>query len=319
MPQPITSRRTVLAGMGALALSGCHPARQGLAGVNLRVWRYKTTASHIMDAAGLPPPPYQVTYADLPGGQMVLNAFAAGALDYSFMSQIPPIYALRSGSPMTLIASYNGDTNNGGIMVARGSSAQRVEDLRGRTVTFVPATNDHFYLLKLLDLHGLTIHDIQPVPLTVQEGLAAFRAGHVEAITASGVGAFQLERDEGARWVSRSLQGVYNGNFVIAARPGALDDPLLRAAISDYLRREQAAWAWVAQHPREWSAIVAGTTGIAQDLYLRAAREQSRPPRLVPVNDTVIADQQAIADFLTKVGLLQQRVDVRPLWQNGLL
>jgi hypothetical protein len=125
-------RRAMLAAtLGTLALGACHgQTKAGLEGITLRVWRHKLAASRFMEAAGLPHP-YQVTYADLPGGQMVLNAFSGDGLDYAFMSQIPPVYALRSGVPIKLVATYAGDTHNGGILVNRGSSARRIEDLRG--------------------------------------------------------------------------------------------------------------------------------------------------------------------------------------------
>ena len=316
----MAQRRDVLAGLGALGLSACHDAeKNGLNGVTLRVWRHKTAASQFMQAAGLPPTSYKVEYADLPGGPMVLNAFAGDGLDYAFMSQIPPVYALRSGVPLRLVASYAGDTNNGGILVGRGSNARRIEDLRGRTVTYVPGTNDHFYLLKLLDVHGMSIRDIHPVPLSVLDGNSAFRSGHVEARTAGGLTALQTVESMGGRWISRSLAEIYSGNFVIAAHVRALADPLRRVALADYLRREKATWEWVAGHPHEWAAIAAKLTGASRGLFEQLAREQSRPGQLLPISDAVIEDQQQVSDFLVKTGLLNARVDVRSLWQSGLL
>lgn len=313
-------RRAMLAAtLGTLALGACHgQTKAGLEGITLRVWRHKLAASRFMEAAGLPPTPYQVAYADLPGGQMVLNAFSGDGLDYAFMSQIPPVYALRSGVPIKLVATYAGDTHNGGILVNRGSSARRIEDLRGRTVTYVPGTNDHFYLLKLLDRHGLSIKDIQPVPLSALDANAAFQSGHVEACTTSNLPALQLEA-MGGRWLSRDLAGIYAGNFVIAAHTGSLADPVRRSALADYLRREQATWNWVARHPHEWARLAAKLTGAPIALFERLAREQSRPGQILPISDAVIRDQQEISDFLVKEGLLQSRQEVHPLWMKGLL
>jgi len=163
------------------------------------------------------------------------------------------------------------------------------------------------------------VRDIQPVPLPVLDANAAFQSGHVEARAAGGLTALQTVDAMGARWISRSLAGIYSGNFVIAAHTKALTDPARRAALADYLRREQATWDWVAAHPREWAAIAAKLTGASPALFAQLAREQSRPGKLLPVSEAVIADQQGVSDFLVKAGLLPTPADVHPLWERGLL
>jgi sulfonate transport system substrate-binding protein len=317
------SRRTLLAGgaAAALVLSGCgrSNAAGALSDVTLSVWRYKNTAGNFMAAAGQADTPYTVRYVDLPGGPLVLNAFAANALDYSYMSEIPPVFALQSGTPLKLIANHKGDLNNSGVLVGSRSSAKRFEDLRGRTIAYTPNTNNHYYLLKLLDAHGMALSDVQAIGLPSNDANAAFLRGHVEANVAGGIAALLAETQLGGRWLIRSVKGLYSGNFCIAAHPDALADPLKREAIRDYIRREQATWRWIDRNPERWARISGQLSSLPPDLYLRLAREKSQPGIIVPPSRAGIEDQQTVADELARHSLVDKRYDVSGLWRGGFI
>lgn len=320
MPAQLYSRRALLAGAGALTLAGCGAATErALSDVTLSVWRYKTTAGNFMAAAGQADTPYQVRYVDLPGGPLVLNAYAAGALDYAYMSEIPPAFALQSGTPLRLIATHQGDVNNSGVLVVKGSSARQFPDLRERTIAYTPNTNNHYYLLKLLEAHDLRLSDVQAVGLPANDANAAFTRGHVEAIVTGGISALLTESLLGGRWIVRSVAGLYSGNFCISAHPTALADPLKRAAIRDYLRREQATWQWIDRNPERWAALSATLSSQPAALFQRLAREASRPALIVPPAKAAIASLQHVADDLARFALVRDRHDLSALWEPDLI
>lgn len=315
------SRRDMLGGVGALALAGCKRSdgARALSDITLRVWRYKNTAGNFMEAAGLAATPYEVRYVDLPGGPLVLNAYAAGELDYSYMSEIPPAFAIQSGTPIKLIATHQGDVNNSGILVVKSSSARRFDDLRGRTIAYTPNTNNHYYLLKLLETHGMTLKDVKAVGLPVSDANAAFTRGHVEATVAGGISALLTETLLGGRWLVSNVKGVYSGNFCISAHPDALADPLKRAAIQDYLRREQATWEWIGHNRRCWAALSGQLSDQSPALFDRLAREASRPALIVPPAPNAIASLQHVTSDLFKYGLVRGDHDISGLWEKGLI
>jgi sulfonate transport system substrate-binding protein len=320
---PAFTRRGLLAGAGALAaldLAGCGPApgARALSDVTLNVWRYKTTAGNFLQAAGQADTPYKVRYVDLPGGSLVLNAYAAGELDYAYMSEIPPAFAVQSGTPLRLIATHQGDVNNSGVLVAKGSAARRFADLRGRTIAYTPNTNNHYYLLKLLEAHGMTLRDVKAVGLSINDANAAFTRGHVEAVVSGGISALLTERILGGRWLIRSVKGLYSGNFCISAHPDALADPLKRAAIADYLRREKATWQWIERNPERWAALSGQLSAQPAALFLQLAREASRPAIIVPPFREAITSLQHVADDLFKFNLVKGDYDLSSLWVDRL-
>jgi sulfonate transport system substrate-binding protein len=322
--QKAVSRRSILAGTAGLIAAGltaCGPAKtsRDLADVTLTVWRYKNTAGNFMKEAGQADTPYTVRYADLPGGPPVLNAYAAGAIDYAFMSQIPPILAMQSNIPLKLFATFTGDVNNSGVLVRPGSSVRRFEALRGRTIAYTPSTNDHYYLLKLLDAHGMALSDVEAVGLPSSDASAAFSRGHVEARVCGGLTALLTEIELGGRWISNTVAGLYSGNFCLSAHPDALADPLKHAAIVDYARREQATWAWIYRNPQAWARRSSELSSLPATLFERLAREQSRPGLIIAPDEAAIQDQQAVANYLNEHGLVKQRFDIAPIWENDVL
>lgn len=97
-----------------------------------------------------------------------------------------------------------------------------------------------------------------------------------------------------------------------AARLAARDKAVAtkREALADLAQRVKRAQAWSYQHVPRFSATLARIIGIP----VEAARLQfeRRATRWIALDDQVLADQQRSADFYLQVGLLKQRLDVKP-------
>lgn len=310
------SRRRLLGAGATLCAGGWLGGSPLLAAeAPLRVWRYKGLAASFLDLAGQDRTPYPLQWVDTAGGNIVLEALRSGDLDYAYMSEIPPVFAQAAGSPLALIASFEGDANDTGVVVKRRSGIRQVADLKGKSISYVRATNNHYFLLDLLRQNSLTLRDITPVPMPMQEALTAFRSGHVDAVVVGGISALQAESSMDGLLLPDTRQ-YGSSNYVIATTAKALDDPGRHGRIADFLQRERATWAWVQDHPQAWAERSQALTGIDQALYLRQAERRSRPARLTAFSDAAVSAQQRVADVFFSSGLLPASVDVRPLWRN---
>lgn len=309
----VLTRRRLLGASATLAAGGLLAPVLTQAAEPLRVWRYKGSAASYMSLAGQADTPYPVQWVDIAGGTLVLEALRSGSLDYTQMSEVPPVFAAIAQVPLAVVAVLPGARQDIGLIVSRTAGIERVSDLKGRSVSYVRGTNNQYYLIDLLNRAGLSLSDIQPVPMPMQEALIAFRSGHVDALVAGGISALQATAEQGVRLENAS---PFLGNTLIAARHGALEDAVKRAQIGDFLRRERATWAWVAAHPQAWAEHIASLTGIAADLYLRQFRERDRPVSLEPISEPAIRSAQHVADTFFENRLVRQRVEVRPLWQD---
>ena len=309
------SRRTFLRHSAIAGLAvGLAPAL-ARADEALRVWRYKGQAASFLADAGQAQTPYPLHWVDVPGGAMVLEAFASNSLDYAFMSPVLPLFASVAGNPLVLIASYQGEQNRSSVIVKRGSGIASIADLKGKRVSFVRATDTHYLILNLLRDNGLTLADIQARPMPARDALVAFQNGHLDAIVAGGIGALQAQTAmDGVALADASP--YHCGNYLIATTAQALQQPGKQAAIRDFLQREKATWDWVEHNPHEWAARNQALTGISSDLYLQQFAQGQQPCRLLPVSEADIVAQQHIADLFHDSGLIRQAVDVRGFWDD---
>jgi len=307
------SRRQLLLASGVLAAGAVIGAQASAA--PLRVWRYKGTAASFLADAGQADTPYPVEWADISGGNLVLEALSSGHLDYAFMSEIPPIFASIAKVPLALIAVYKGDQNDTCVVVKKGSGIRSVQALKGKTISYVRATNTHYFVLNMLRQNGLTLADVTAVPLPVQDALTAFRNGHIDALVTGGISALQATSHmDGERL--ENVSRYYSGNYVIATTQQVLADPQRRSQVGDFLQREKATWEWVNAHPEQWADRSAALTGIDRGLYLRQFQQRSQPARLIGVDASAMASQQQVADLFYDNHLISHSVDVRPLWRD---
>jgi sulfonate transport system substrate-binding protein len=310
-----------LAVAGLSTLAACSPGKAtqpgSLEDLTLRVATYRGNLEAFFQQAGVADTPYKIAKSEFAGGNLIAEAINAGALDVGGMSEIPPIFVAGApGNQVRIVAVLQGDVNNQVLLVPQDSKARAFADLKGKRIGYVKATTSHYILLRLLDEAGLKWADIKPVALTPQDGLAAFSSGAIDAWVIYGV-IVQQARQAGAR-VLRTALGILSGNYLVAAAKSALDDPLKRQAIGDYLGRYAKVAEWANADNARWAQARSVATGVPAALYLREFQERSSPTRLLRISDAAIASQQGVADAFAAAGLIPAKVDVRSLWDDRL-
>lgn len=304
-----------VAGLSSLAPTSLFAAEPSLSGLTLGVATYKGQDSYFTTDAGTDNTPYKVDYAEFAGGNLIVEALASGSIDVGGMSEIPPIFSIQSHREPKLIAVLQGDVNNQVILIPKESTLDSVQQLRGKRVGYVRSTTAHYFLIKALKEQGLTMSDITPVALTPQDGFTAFQSGQLDAWVIYGV-FIQLAKFRSGARVLKTALGYLSGNYLIAARPGALEDPLRRRAIQDYLQRQARTLDWINDNPEPWATKSAKLLGVDKEVFLDVYRNRSQPYRMLPVNAEAIASQQEVADLFFEAGVLSQRLDVSPLWDR---
>jgi sulfonate transport system substrate-binding protein len=319
------SRRGFLAAssiaLGALGLSSlgltsrAFAKANSLADLTLGVATYRGLDSYFTEDAGTANTPYKVEYAEFAGGNLIVEALASGSLDVGMMSEIPPIFSIQSHRQPKLVAVVQGDVNNQVFLIPKDSTIESVGQLRGKRVGYVRSTTSHYFLIKALKEQGLTMKDITAVALTPQDGFSAFQSGQLDAWVIYGV-FIQLAKFRSGARVLKTALGYLSGNYLIAARPAALEDPLRKQAIQDYLQRQARTLEWINNNPEPWAAKSAQLLGVDKTVFLDMYNNSSQASRIIEVNDQAIASQQEVADLFFDAGVLSERLDVSPLWDR---
>ena len=168
-------------------------------------------------------------------------------------------------------------------------------------------------LLGLLDEAGVKYSDVAIQNLQPADALAAFSAGHLDAWTTWEPYTSQAVLEDDARVLADGKQ-VMNGLSFNVASDAALADKATSAALADFLTRIQKAALWTGDHPEEWSKIWATQLGIAPTITEAAVKK--RPVTVVPIDQSVIDSEQQMADAFTAAGLLPEKVDVSPYFDD---
>ncbi len=293
--------------------------KQNLSNVTLRVAKYKGGWDLLLKLAKQDNFPYKVEFKEFTAGNLIVQAINANAIDVGSGSEIPPIFGIQSNAAVKVIASNRGPTVGQTLLVPKNSKARTVADLKGKKVGYVRATTAHYFLIKMLEEVGLSFKDINPVALTIPDGLSAFRRGDLDAWATYGY-AIQQAKKDGAREL-KSAKNILSGNFLIYASPKAIADQNQKAAIGDFLCRLKKAQNWREANSKNletWSQAYAQAIGVDLKLVLDDAREglQQRRSQIRPVSKEAIASQQRVADTFAKSGVIPSKVNVTPLWDG---
>lgn len=308
-PEPVSS--------GAVS-----PAAAGvdLSGVTLRIgetgWKQQQL---LLQKAGLADTPYATEFSLFQGGNLQLEALGAGAIDLASASEIPPIFAAQSGGPgsLAVIAVREGNTLTQEVVVPEGSDIKDASGLKGKKVAYVQNTTAHYFLLKALESAGLSWSDIEAVPLSTSDGLAALLSGQVDALASYG-NAIISAHAKGATTVV-DARDILSGNFVYVSTPAIVDDAAKHAAIADYFSRLQRAFNWARSNPDAWAAVIAEQTKqpVDQALSTFTEGEAQRPSKFVPTSAAAIASQQDILDTFVKAGIITTGFDIGDYWSTS--
>ncbi len=298
------------------------PAAAGadLSGVTLRIgetgWKQQQL---LLEKAGLAETPYATEFSLFQGGNLQLEALGAGAIDLASASEIPPIFAAQSGGPgsLAIIAVRQGNTLTQEVVVPEGSDITDAAGLKGKKVAYVQNTTAHYFLLKALESAGLTWSDIEAVPLSTSDGLAALLSGQVDALASYG-NAIISAHAKGATTVV-DARDILSGNFVYISTPTLIPDPARHAAIADYFSRLQRAFDWARANPDAWAAVIAEQTKqpVDQARSTFVEGEAQRPSTFVPTSAAAIASQQDIVDTFVKAGIISTGFDIGDYWSTS--
>ncbi len=294
-----------------------HLIAANLSNVTLRASKYKGGWDLQLKLAGQDKFPYKTEFTEFTGGNFIVQAINANAVDIGSASEIPPIFAVQSQAAVKIIASIKGPTVGQVVLIPKNSQAKNFADLKGKKIGYVKATTAHYFLIKMLAQEGLTLKDVNAVPLTIPDGLSAFRRGDLDAWATYGYAIQQAQKD-GAK-VLKSAKNILSGNFTIVAAPSALADPNKKAAIADFLCRIQKSQDWQASHIETWSKDYAQAIGVDETFVLKDAKEGLKQGRMqvLPISQEAIASQQDVADTFYRAGVILSKVDVKPLWDGS--
>lgn len=300
---PLRRRHALVLGGAALAA----PAFVRATGKPvLRAGDQKAGLRALLEAAGeLKQLDYGIQWTEFPAAAPLAEALNAEAVDTGLIGDAPLIFALAQGVRVQAFAASRGDAYGTALIVRADSPISDGAGLKGRSVATNRGSIGHYVTLRTLAAAGLQPGDVQFRFLPPADAKLALVSGAVDAWATWEPYTAVAEVVDRLR-VLRSGRGLWSGLGYIVATESTLRDQ--RALLRDFRARVARAQVWANAHVPEFSETLARTIGIP----LAAARLsfERRQNRYIPIDASIVAEQQRTADFYHQAGLLPRRLDV---------
>lgn len=248
---------------------------------------------------------YQVVWTEFPSGPPLLEALNVGAIDFGNTGEAPPIFAQAAGAPIQYVAYEPPAPKGEAILVPKDSRIASVADLKGRKVALNKGSNVHYLLVKALEQAGLKYSDIEPVFLAPADARAAFERGAIDAWVIWDPFQAAAEAATGARTLADGSGIVSNYQFYFASKKFIAADPKIVDLVLAQLG-EVDDWARGDIHAV--AEQLAPAMGLPVPVVEVALKRQSYG--IKPVTDSVVADQQQVADTFFALGLIPKQIRI---------
>ena len=307
------NRRELLIGASASLTALAGPAIGAEPPKELRIGYQKIGALLIVKAQKaleqqFEPQGVSVRWVEFAFGPPLLEALGAGAIDYGYTGDSPPIFAQAARAKLLYAGAIPARGYGQAIVVPAASPIQDVSALAGKKVAVAKASSAHNLLVAALESVGLPWSDITPVYLAPPDAAAAFVRGAVDAwsIWDPFLAIAELKQKARALPLDRAISA--QNSFFLVNGDFAAKHPDVVATINGAVA---TATTWADQHRDQVAAILSEASGV--DLAAEQRSVNRAEFTFGPLDSDVLAQQQTVADRFQKLGLIPAPIRVRDI------
>jgi sulfonate transport system substrate-binding protein len=223
------------------------------------------------------------------------------------------VVAQAARANILYVAVVEAGGSGSALLVPPGSTLRTLGDLKGRRVGFARASSAHNLTIAAVDKAGLAWSDITPVQLPPADARAAFERGAIDAWTIWDPYFAVAENRPGVRVLASAVGIAKQNAFFLSNGDYTRRNPQIVTAVNEELARVAQ---WAEAHREEVAQVLVEATGIDLVSWQRAVKRTDY--RVAPIGESVIEEQQRVADRFHKLGLIPHRIAVRDIvwkWQ----
>lgn len=254
----------------------------------------------------------KVEWTEFQSGPPMTEAIASNKLDIASLGNMPVIAAQAAGIPIKIISQVLEGTNNVALLVPGTSSAQKLEDLKGKKIAVTKGSNAYNFLYRGIEESGLKDTDFEIIQLQPDEAQPAFESGGVEAwATWDPYITLNALTGKGKVLTDGEQLGVLSPSFVISRSAFAEKYPEL---VTLYLKVTNKALAWEKDNRSEATERYAAERNIPAAV-IEGTFERAQMIN-ISISDAVVEELQKTADFQFKIKNLRKEVEVSKIIDN---
>jgi sulfonate transport system substrate-binding protein len=235
-------------------------------------------------------------------------------VDFGHTGDAPPILAQAAGVPFFYIAHEPARPHAEAILVPSASPLRTLAGLEGKRVALNKGSNVQYLLVRAMESAKVAYDRVQTVFLPPSDARAAFEGGSVDAWAVWDPYFAEAELHAGARVLADGEGLVANLEFHLASRRLVRENPGVIRAIVSALDVEGR---WAQAHPEEVVAMMSSELGLETEVLRRMIARKSYG--IAPMEESVIEQQQRVADVFRTLGIIPGPIDVREAVVPSLL
>lgn len=251
----------------------------------------------------------RVEWSEFQVGPPMMEALNVGSLDVAAAANTPPVFAQVAGADFVYIAAESPTPGDQEILVRKDSPIHSAKDLVGKKVAIPKGSMAHYMVIKYMESNGLKFSDVKPVYLSPADGRAALEGGSVDAWAAFDPLMAGAEAAGHVRVLADGFQvKVNNRQMYFARRSFAQDNPQLIKTLIDEVRKTSQ---YIYGHTPEVAQKYAGFIGLDAKTFQVVLDRNKANDIISPLNDEIIAEQQALADAFYRLKIIPRNVRVQ--------
>jgi sulfonate transport system substrate-binding protein len=257
----------------------------------------------------------RVSWVEFAFGQPLLEALGAGAIDYGYTGDSPPIFAQAARANLLYAAAIPARGYGQAVVVPAASPIQGIAGLEGKKIAVAKASSAHDLLIAALESVKLPWSATTPVYLAPADAAAAFVRGAVDAWSIWDPFFAIAELKQKARALPLDISVSAQNSFFLVNGDFAGKHPDVVATINSAVA---TATTWADQHRDRVAAILSQASGV--DLVAEQRSTARAEFTFGPLSNDVLAQQQAVADRFQRLGLIPAPIRVRDIvwpWKSN--
>lgn len=237
------------------------------------------------------------------GSNKALEFLNGSSLDFGSTAGAAALIGKANGNPIKSVYVYSKPEWTA-LVVGANSKIRSIKDLKGKKIAATRGTDPFIFLLRALDKNGLTVKDVEIIPLQHADGRTALEKGDVDAWAGLDPHMARSEVEKGSKLFFREPN--FNSYGVLNVREAfAREYP---DYIVKVLRSYERARKWAIANPKELKKVLIDESKLTDAV---AAKQLER----TDLKDSTIGEKQraiisAAGDVLKKSGVIKNSVNV---------
>ncbi|KRL53593.1 aliphatic sulfonate ABC transporter substrate-binding protein [Lacticaseibacillus manihotivorans] len=248
---------------------------------------------------------YKVVFKEFQDGTALTTALKSGDIDYARVGDVPPVTAQANGLDFVYVAAGSDKVQGSGIEVKKTSGITSLADLKGKTIAYTKGTSSQYMLIQALKKAGLSTSDVKMVSMDQATAAVAFAKGTVDAWASWDPYTATAEVNNDATLLVDDTGLAKNRDFLISTETYASKNKDVSKLLTKYLGQDMT---WANNHKTQL------TTMLMKMLKLKKAIVKKMVDRRTysfgSVSDSILKEQQSIADVFYQQKIVTKKVDV---------